>query len=346
MGAEIGATTSMFPYDANTGRVPAGHRRARRSPTRPTRSPATCAADPEVEADPSAYFDQVIEIDLATLRAAHQRARHPGPGPSGRRRRRVGARRTACRPTISAALIGSCTNSSYQDITRAAVVARQARGARAARPRRRCSSRRAPSRSARPSSATACSADLEAIGATVLANACGPCIGQWDRHGRRRRRRSTRSSRATTATSPKRNDGSARHQGLRDLAGDGDRLRAGRHPRVRPADRHHRRDGARVASTPPVGIDLPARRLRSGYRRLPSRRPTTRRMSRSWSIRTSRTAAAARAVPRVGRPRLHRPARAAEGEGQVHHRPHLRGRQVAHLPRPPREHLGQPLRWA
>ena len=108
---------------------------------------------------------------------------------------------------ISAALIGSCTNSSYEDITRAASVARQAKahGLKA-----KCELLITPgSEQIRATiERDGLLADLEAIGATVLANACGPCIGQWERSG-------DITSKANTIVNsfnrnfPKRNDGSA-----------------------------------------------------------------------------------------------------------------------------------------
>jgi aconitate hydratase len=180
MGAEIGATTSLFPYDSNMGAYLRATGRAGVAAAAEAVA-ADLRADPEVTADPERYFDRVIEIDLAALTPLISGPDRPD---LAHRVHEVGAwARDHGVPTrISAALIGSCTNSSYQDITRAASIARQAAtlGLRASVPlyvtpgseQIRATIER-----------DGLLADLEAIGATVLANACGPCIGQWDRAG-------------------------------------------------------------------------------------------------------------------------------------------------------------------
>ena len=178
MGAEIGATTSLFPYDDDmaaylraTGREAiADAADAVRSDLRP---------DDEVVADPGTYFDQVIEIDLDQL----------GPminGPHSPDRAHqladVGdaARQEGWPLEISSALIGSCTNSSYEDITRAASIARQAK-AKGLRAKTQLMITPGSEQTRATIERDGLLADLEAIGGTVLANACGPCIGQWDR---------------------------------------------------------------------------------------------------------------------------------------------------------------------
>ena len=105
-------TTTPWPA---TSRPPA----ARPSPTPPTPSPHDLRADDEVLADPGGYFDQVIEIDLSTS-SRSSTARTPPTWPARSPARRRGRRPRAGRIEISAALVGSCTNSSYEDITRAA----------------------------------------------------------------------------------------------------------------------------------------------------------------------------------------------------------------------------------
>ena len=137
--------------------------------------------DAEVEADPGTYFDQVIEIDLSTLEPLINGPHTPD---LAHQVSEVGARRqgrTAGRCEISSALVGSCTNSSYEDITRAASIARQASAKGLRAKTQLLDHARAPSRCGRPSSATACWPTSRPSAATVLANACGPCIGQWDR---------------------------------------------------------------------------------------------------------------------------------------------------------------------
>ncbi len=151
MGAEIGATTS------------AHHLRA----------------DDDVEANPADYFDQVIEIDLSTL-SPHINGPHTPD--LARPVADLGAEATAngWPLEVSAGLIGSCTNSSYEDITRAAGIARDAVAKGIT-----CKVPLLVTPGSEQVRATierdGLLADFEALGATVLANACGPCIGQWDR---------------------------------------------------------------------------------------------------------------------------------------------------------------------
>ncbi|MCU0310237.1 MAG: aconitate hydratase [Acidimicrobiales bacterium] len=178
MGAEIGATTSLFPYDAAMARY-------LKSTGREAIADAADSvahdlrADDDVLADPRAYFDEVIEIDLSELRPLIN-----GPHTPDRARplSELGAeaRAEGWPMEISAALVGSCTNSSYEDISRAASIARFAvdRGLEIKTPllvtpgseQVRATIER-----------DGLLADLQQLGATVLANACGPCIGQWSR---------------------------------------------------------------------------------------------------------------------------------------------------------------------
>jgi aconitate hydratase len=178
MGAELGATTSVFPFDKRmadylraTGRAEI----ARLSED----ARAQLSADHEVLNDPAKYYDEVVEIDLSSL---EPQVVGPHTPDLTRAVSRLAAdvQEKAYPPKLSAALIGSCTNSSYEDIGRAAHIARQARA--------RGLKARVPfmvtpgSEQVRATIARdGLLADLEAIGATVLANACGPCIGQWER---------------------------------------------------------------------------------------------------------------------------------------------------------------------
>ena len=207
MGAEIGATTSIFAYDDATSRYLKATGReeiddAARAVAHHLR------ADDEVLANPSEYFDQLIEIDLSTLEPLINGPHTPD---LAHKLSEVGttARENNWPVEISAALVGSCTNSSYEDISRAASIARDAsaKGLKA----------RVPFMVTPGSDATMRTierdgflADLEAIGGIVLANACGPCIGQW----RRDDREESKGTLNTIVTSynrnfPKRNDGDA-----------------------------------------------------------------------------------------------------------------------------------------
>jgi aconitate hydratase len=205
MGAEIGATTSLFSFDEHGLDY-------LRATGRPALADAAAAAmpdlrpDPEVAADPGRYFDHVVEIDLSTLEPMIN-----GPHSPDRAHRvsEVGAHaRAEGWPTeISAALIGSCTNSSYEDITRAASIARVA-----ARHGLKARTELLITPGSEQVRATierdGLLADLEAIGGTVLANACGPCIGQWSRPDAANGQPNTIVN-SYNRNFPKRNDGSA-----------------------------------------------------------------------------------------------------------------------------------------
>ncbi|MEM9034411.1 MAG: aconitate hydratase [Actinomycetota bacterium] len=180
MGAEIGATTSLFHYDAAMSRYLKATGREAMADLADS-SAHDLRADDEVEASPGDFFDQVIEIDLSELRPHIN-----GPHSPDRARplNELGAEAAAEGwPLVpSAALIGSCTNSSYEDISRVASLARWAKehgleskvdllitpGSEQVRA---------------TIERDGLLGDLEEIGATVLANACGPCIGQWSRPG-------------------------------------------------------------------------------------------------------------------------------------------------------------------
>ncbi|HEX6569163.1 MAG TPA: aconitate hydratase [Acidimicrobiales bacterium] len=205
MGAEIGATTSLFSFDDKglaylraTGRDALADAAARAMPDlRP---------DPEVAADPERFFDQVIEIDLSALEPMIN-----GPHSPDRAHKvsEVGAHaRAEGWPTdISSALIGSCTNSSYEDITRAASIARvAARHGLTARTELLITPGSEQVRATIERDGLL--ADLEAIGGTVLANACGPCIGQWSRPAGANGQPNTVVN-SYNRNFPKRNDGSA-----------------------------------------------------------------------------------------------------------------------------------------
>lgn len=180
MGAEVGATASLFPADAATAAYLRATGRAAVAAAAEAQA-ADLRADPEVEAEPERFFHQVLDIDLSELRPL---VNGPDTPDLAHRAGEVGAwARDHGVPTdVAAALLGSCTNSSYEDIARAAALARQARrqGLRVRAPlyvtpgseRIRATVER-----------DGLLGDLEAVGAVVLANACGPCIGQWERPG-------------------------------------------------------------------------------------------------------------------------------------------------------------------
>jgi len=178
MGAEIGATTSLFPYDAKAAAYLKSTEREELADLADAHA-AHLRPDPEVEADPDRYFDRVIEIDLDTL-APHIVGPHTPDLARPVSALRDEALEKGYPVDLSAALVGSCTNSSYEDITRAASIARQAT-ARGLKVRTPLLITPGSEQVRATIERDGLLADLEAIGATVLANACGPCIGQWRR---------------------------------------------------------------------------------------------------------------------------------------------------------------------
>ena len=180
MGAEIGATTSIFDYDESMGRYLRATSRAEAADMADAAADHLCG-DPETEADPERFYDRVVEIDLDAL-GPHINGPHTPD--LAREVADLGdeARQSGWPLEISAALIGSCTNSSYEDITRAASIARDA-AAKGLRARTRLLVTPGSEQIRATIVRDGLMDDFEALGATVLANACGPCIGQWDRSG-------------------------------------------------------------------------------------------------------------------------------------------------------------------
>ncbi|MBI1910002.1 MAG: aconitate hydratase [Deltaproteobacteria bacterium] len=178
MGAELGATTSLFPFDkrmadylrATERKEIAGLAEKRKTLLR---------ADPEVEKDPGKYFDELIEIDLNRLEP-HVVGPHTPDLARPISALREEAKVQGYPLALRYCLIGSCTNSSYEDIERSADIARQAaaHGAKVKTPLLVTPGSEQVFETIKRDGQLAA---LEAIGAKVLANACGPCIGQWKR---------------------------------------------------------------------------------------------------------------------------------------------------------------------
>ena len=200
MGAEIGATCSVFGYDQHMS----DYLKAT------DRSEIASAADKVAEhlrPDDGALYDQTIEIDLSALKPLIN-----GPHtPDLAHRVGAGVAKAAAENKwpleISSALIGSCTNSSYEDITRAASVARFA-ASKGLKAKTELLITPGSEQIRATIERDGLLADLEAIGATVLANACGPCIGQWERSKDITDKTNTIVS-SFNRNFPKRNDGSA-----------------------------------------------------------------------------------------------------------------------------------------
>jgi len=178
MGAEIGATTSLFAHDdAIDAYLRATRRGAIADAARAVA--ADLRPDPEVYERPADVYDQVIEIDLSSLAPLINGPHSPD---YAHKVSEIGdtAAEQGWPVEISAALIGSCTNSSYEDITRAASIARQA-SAKGLTARTKLLITPGSEQVRATIERDGLLADLEAIGGEVLANACGPCIGQWAR---------------------------------------------------------------------------------------------------------------------------------------------------------------------
>ncbi|MBL7975237.1 MAG: aconitate hydratase [Candidatus Kapabacteria bacterium] len=179
MGAEIGATTSIFPFDESMARYLESTDRA--DVAELARGVAAyLRADDEVASAPADYYDQVIHIDLDTLEPHINGPFTPDKAlPISEF---VKAVETNGYPKeLRVGLIGSCTNSSYEDMSRVAEIAEYAasKGLKTA-------SEFTITPGSEQVRATierdGILAKLESVGGTVLANACGPCIGQWKRH--------------------------------------------------------------------------------------------------------------------------------------------------------------------
>lgn len=180
MGAEIGATTSIFAYDEKMADY-------LRSTERADVADAANAvagylrADDEVYANPAAYYDQLIELDLSTLEPHVNGPFTPDLAwPLSKFAKAV--KENGWPEVLSVGLIGSCTNSSYEDISRAASLAQQAVDKKLVVTSEYTIT--PGSEQVRYTVDRDGFLDTFAqIGGVVLANACGPCIGQWARHG-------------------------------------------------------------------------------------------------------------------------------------------------------------------
>ena len=239
MGAEIGATTSVFGYDHNMSMY-------LKATGREAIADAADRVVAELRPDDGAMYDQLIEIDLTELKPLINGPHSPDR--AHRVGREVGdaARANDWPLEISSALVGSCTNSSYEDITRAASIARQA-SAHGLKSKVELLVTPGSEQIRATIERDGLLADLEAIGATVLANACGPCIGQWSRpesiSGRAEHDRQL-----VQPELPQAQRRFGEHAGVRHVAGHRHRPCAGGHPRLRPDDptdrrrRRHRSD--------------------------------------------------------------------------------------------------------
>ena len=205
MGAEIGATTSMFPYDEHMGRYLMATNRSDLVPLAESFK-HLLVPDQEVEDDPEKYYDKVVRLDLSNLEPHIVGPHSPDRArPISKLALEVADPANGFVDNISSALIGSCTNSSYEDMSRAADVADQikAQGIQFEIPFMVTpGSEKVRATIERDGQMDS----LQSMNATVLANACGPCIGQW----RRASQETEQSNTIVTSYNrnfPRRNDG-------------------------------------------------------------------------------------------------------------------------------------------
>ena len=188
MGAEIGATTSTFGYDASMSRYLSSTGRADVAALADTVA-EHLTADAEVYANPTKYFDEVIEIDLNTLEPHLNGPFTPDLATPISKMKEVAAA-NGWPTTVEVGLIGSCTNSSYEDISRAVSLAKQVA--------QKGLTTKAEYMITPGSEQVRYTIERDGfldvfsqIGAKVFANACGPCIGMWERVGAEKKEKNT-----------------------------------------------------------------------------------------------------------------------------------------------------------
>lgn len=256
MGAEIGATTSLFGYDAKMEQYLRGTGRGEVASLANGLAPHL-TGDPEVYQNPGKYFDQVIEINLDELEPHINGPFTPDLAtPVSKFAEAVV--KNGWPEKLEVGLIGSCTNSSYEDITRAASVARQALDRKL----------RAKSEfTITPGSETVrytAERDglldtFEKIGGVVLANACGPCIGQWARHNADKQEKNSIMT-SFNRNFAKRNDGNPNTHGFVASPEIVTAFAIAGKLTFNPLkDKLVNEEGQEVALAEPVGMDFPPR---------------------------------------------------------------------------------------
>ncbi len=254
MGAEIGATTSTFGYDDSMARFLKATGRADLAAIA-DKIAEHLTGDAACYADPAKYFDQVIEINLDTLEPHVNGPYTPDLAwPISKFADAVNENDYP--PVIEVSLIGSCTNSSYEDISRSASIARQARD-KGLRVKSEFTVTPGSEQIRFTVERDGLLRVFEDVGGLVLANACGPCIGQWARHLDDPKRRNTILT-SYNRNFAKRNDGNASTNAfvaspelVTAMAFAGDL-------RFNPlTDTLFNDEGEEVKFDPPVGVELP-----------------------------------------------------------------------------------------
>ncbi len=179
MGAELGATCSIFPFDSHadeylcqTGREEVA--------VMARQNAAELRADDDVYAHPETYYDQVLEIDLSAIEP-HLNGPFTPDAATPVSQMKGKAEANEYPMTIEVGLVGSCTNSSYQDLARAASIARQA-AEKNIEVKAQLIINPGSEQIRYTAERDGLLDDFKKIGAVIMTNACGPCIGQWKRH--------------------------------------------------------------------------------------------------------------------------------------------------------------------
>lgn len=188
MGAEIGATTSTFGYDESMERYLRATGRADVAEAA-NGIAEHLTADPEVYANPNDYFDQVIEIDLSTLEP-HLNGPFSPDIATPISQMRGEAQKNDWPQKVEWGLIGSCTNSSYEDLSRAASIAKQA-VEKGLTTKAKFGINPGSEQVRFTAERDGIIKTFEDLEATIFTNACGPCIGQWAREGAEKQEKNT-----------------------------------------------------------------------------------------------------------------------------------------------------------
>lgn len=188
MGAEVGATTSIFAYDESMSKYLKATGREEIA-TMADKIKEELRSDPEVYENPNNYYDQLIEIDLNTLEPHLNGPFSPDIATPISSIKEV-AEKNGWPLRVDVGLIGSCTNSSYEDISRAASIAKQAADKNIS-PKAEYTITPGSELVRYTVERDGFLTIFEQIGGKVFANACGPCIGQWAREGAEKQQKNT-----------------------------------------------------------------------------------------------------------------------------------------------------------
>lgn len=188
MGAEVGATTSIFAYDENMSKYLKATGRTEVADMA-DKIKEELRSDKEVYENPEKYYDQVVEIDLTSLEPHLNGPFSPDIATPISRIKEV-SEKNGWPLKVDVGLIGSCTNSSYEDISRAASIAKQAADKKIS-PKAEYTITPGSELVRYTVERDGYLAVFDKIGGKVFANACGPCIGQWAREGAEKQQKNT-----------------------------------------------------------------------------------------------------------------------------------------------------------